>query len=121
VATAFTVISGHLHGESDEYDWHALAAAPTLVVLMGLGNLGSITERLIAAGKPKDTPAAVIQSGTGEDQRVVTAPLDGIVEAAAALEPPATIVIGPVVALSEQIRWFREEPAVRSSLPTASR
>jgi uroporphyrin-III C-methyltransferase len=120
-ATAFTVISGHLHGESDEYDWHALAASPTLVVLMGLGNLGSIAERLIAAGKPRDTPAAVIQAGTREDQKVVTAPLDEIAGAAAGLEPPATIVVGPVVALSEQIRWFGAEPAFRSSLPTASR
>jgi uroporphyrin-III C-methyltransferase len=120
LATAFTVISGHLHGESDAYDWRALAASPTLVVLMGLGNLGSIAERLIAAGKPHDTPAAVIQSGTGEDQKVVTAPLSEIARAAAELEPPAVIVVGPAVALSEQIRWFGSEAAVGGSLPTAS-
>jgi uroporphyrin-III C-methyltransferase len=121
LATAFTVISGHLHGESDAYDWHALAASPTLVVLMGLGNLGAIAERLMAAGKPPKTPAAVIQSGTAEDQKVVSAPLDGIARAAAELEPPATIVIGPVVALSERIRWFGSEPAFGTSLPAASR
>lgn len=121
LATAFTVISGHLHGDSDAYDWHALAASPTLVVLMGLGNLGSIAERLIAAGKPKDTPAAVIESGTGQDQKVVVAPLDGIAGAALELEPPAIIVVGPVVALSEQMRWFGSGSAFRSALPTASR
>lgn len=121
LATAFTVISGHLHGESDAYDWHALAASPTLVVLMGLGNLASIAKHLIAAGKPKDTPTAVIESGTGEDQKVVVAPLDEIAEAAAELEPPAIVVIGPVVALSEQLRWFGPGSAFRSGLPTASR
>jgi uroporphyrin-III C-methyltransferase len=121
VATAFTVISGHLHGESEAYDWQALAASPTLVVLMGLGNLSSIAEHLIAAGKPADTPAAVIQSGTGEDQKVVVASLDEIAVAAAGFEPPAIIVVGPVVALSERLRWFGSEAAFRASLPTGPR
>ncbi len=120
VASAFTVISGHLDEESDPYDWLTLSASPSLVVLMGLRNLGLIATHLIEAGKAADTPAAVIQSGTDEGQTVVTGPLDRIAELAKDLEPPAVVVIGPVVSLREQIRWFGSDAATPESAPSAS-
>ena len=119
VATAFTVVSGHLHGDSGSYDWQALAASPTLVILMGLGNLGEITGRLIEAGKAADTPVAVIQSGTGEDQRTVTGHLDTIADRARELDPPAVIVIGPVAAYHEQLDWFNSDRAATGSAGAA--
>jgi len=111
VATSFTVVSGHLHGESDTHDWAALAAAPTLVVLMGLRTLDRTVARLLDAGKPADTPAAVVRAGTGPEQDVVRAPLDGLVAAAEGLEPPGVVVVGPVAALHEQIGWFATQVA----------
>lgn len=106
VAGAFTVISGHLHGETAPHDWAALATSPTLIVLMGLRNLSEIAARLLSAGKPGDTPAAVIQAGTGDRQRTVVAPLDRIALEARELEPPAVVVIGAVAALHAELAWF---------------
>ena len=119
VAAAFTVISGHLHGDSDPYDWQTLAASPTLIILMGLRNLPEITFRLIAAGKPPDTPVAVIQSGTAEDQRTVRGPLETIAERARDLDPPAVIVIGPVAAYHDQLAWFDSVHAAAGSAGAA--
>lgn len=111
VATGFTVVSGHLHGASDAYDWRALSSSSTLIVLMGLGNLSHIADRLIEAGKPADTPAAVIQSGTGDRQTTVTGRLERIASLACDLEPPCVIVIGEVAAYHERMRWFAGERA----------
>ena len=102
VASAFAVVTGR-EGEGEgetTVDWEALARVPTLVVLMGLSALPEITERLVRHGLPSDTPVAVIASGTLPAQRTVRGTLGSIVRgvAAARLEPPATVVIGAVVA-----------------------
>lgn len=114
VASSFTVISGHLHGDSAPHDWRALACAPTLIVLMGLRNLGEIADRLVAAGRSPDTPSAVVQSGSAVDQRAVVATLGTVAEAARQLEPPAVIVIGEVAALASQLHWFEPGAAVEA-------
>ena len=119
VATAFTVISGHLHGDSDPHDWKALAASPTLVILMGLRNLAEIALRLIEAGKKADTAVAVIQSGTAEGQLTVTGKLRTIATESGHLEPPAVIVVGPVASLHEELQWFGVEPAAEGSVTSA--
>lgn len=102
VASAFAVVSGHQCGEAPEIDWDALAKLPTIVVLMGLTTLADIAQRLMRAGKPPDTPAAVVASGTLPKQRAVFGTLQTIAQVArrAALTPPATVVIGHVVELS---------------------
>jgi siroheme synthase len=64
-------------------------------------------------GRPADTPAAVIGQGTTEKQTVVTARLDEIAAKASNMRPPATIVIGQVAALSQEMAWFH--PQVRAS------
>jgi siroheme synthase len=68
---------------------------------MGLGNLPAIARALIAHGRDPDTPAALIERGTTEAQRTVTATLAGLADAAVAarLEAPVLAVIGEVVSL----------------------
>jgi siroheme synthase len=70
--------------------------------------LPDMVANLIAAGKPADTPAALIEWGTTPQQKTVTGPLSEIVELAAqaGIKPPAVTVIGPVVSLREKLRWF---------------
>ena len=99
VASGFAVVAGHECDGRSDLDWEALSRVPTLVVLMGLAALPDVVARLRAQGAPADTPVAVIASGTLPEQRSVVGTLDDITElvAAAALEPPATIVIGEVV------------------------
>ncbi len=97
VSSQLTIVNGH-----GPVDLAALAAAPgTLVMFMGLARLGELAGGLIANGRDAATPAAVIASGTLPGQRVVVAPLDGIAEAAAGLDPPALVVIGDVVGLAQ--------------------
>lgn len=109
VAASFAVITGHeCVGKSGAtVDWAWAAGAETLVVLMGLQQLPRIVERLIAHGKSPDTPIALIQSGSREEQRVVVGTLRGIEDepGTARLASPVAIVIGPVVALREQLAW----------------
>jgi uroporphyrin-III C-methyltransferase len=96
VSSQVTIVNGH-----GPLDFAALAGTPgTLVAFMGLARLEELAVGLIAHGRAPDTPAAVIASGTLPEQRVVVAPLAGIAEAAAELDPPALVVVGDVVSIA---------------------
>ena len=73
----------------------------TIVILMGVANLGKIADALIRNGKAADTPVAIIERGLRKDRRVTTGSLAAITDAARKNEvkPPAVIVIGDVVKL----------------------
>ncbi|WP_274916808.1 uroporphyrinogen-III C-methyltransferase [Streptomyces sp. WZ-12] len=105
VAHEFTVVSGHVAPDDARslVDWPALATLRgTLVILMGVENSGAIAAKLIACGRPADTPAAVVQEGTTAAQRRVDATLATLGETVRAegVRPPAVIVIGDVVGLT---------------------
>jgi len=114
-ASAVAFITGHEDPAKPEssLDWSALASFPgTLVVYMGVRQLGAIAERLLASGRASDEPAAVIERGTLSDQRVVTGTLETIAARAAAeaVRAPAIAVLGSVVALRERLQWFERLP-----------
>ena len=73
----------------------------TLVFLMGLAQLERIAQRLMAAGKPGDTPAAVLSGGNSKNPACVRGTLMTIAQAVRAqqVQPPAIIVIGEVAAM----------------------
>lgn len=115
VTPAFTVVTGHEDPAKDEstVHWPALAmGADTLVFLMGVGRLALIAERLIAHGRPADTPVAVVRRGTWPDQQVVTGTLADIAERVAevGLTAPAVTVVGRVVALTQTLGWSGGQP-----------
>ena len=102
VAHEFSVVSGHVPPESEQslVDWGALARLRgTLVIMMGLKNLPAIAARLLAEGRAGDTPAAVVQEGSTDGQRVLRGTLASIADAAreAGIRPPAVVVLGDVV------------------------
>lgn len=104
VAHEIVVVSGHIPPDHPDslVDWAALARLRgTLVLLMGVENLAAISRTLLAAGRAADTPAAAVQEGTTQHQRVVSATLGGIADAVAraGIRPPAIIVIGAVAGL----------------------
>jgi uroporphyrin-III C-methyltransferase len=106
LSSSLTIVTGHEDPTKTEsaVDWDWLAASNgTLVILMGLSQLPSIRDRLIAGGRSPETPAAAIAGGTRPDQRVVTAALAELPEvvAAAQLVAPALVVIGDVVRCRE--------------------
>jgi uroporphyrin-III C-methyltransferase len=124
VATSFAVVTGHERGDGADSstDWSALARIPTLVILMGVGQIGEIAQQLQAAGRGADTPAAAIRWGSTAEQQVVRATLGTIAAAIrlSGLEAPATIVIGEVAALHEQLAWhLPTQSSIYWSLPPA--
>jgi uroporphyrinogen III methyltransferase/synthase len=118
VASNFAVVTGHRRkgGEgADEglgLDWDALAKIDTLIVLMGVGNLRVIAGQLLAAGREPETPVALIRWGTTPRQKTVTGSLGTIGQRAddAGIRPPAVLIVGPVVTLGDELRWFDTRP-----------
>lgn len=110
--TSVTIVTGHeSRSPSPGVNWQALAAlGGTLVVLMGVKALPHFTQSLIEGGMDPQLPAAVIQEGTTQKQRVVTAPLIEIAQRAgeAGLTSPAVTVIGRVVEVRDILQWFDE-------------
>lgn len=128
LASSLTIATGHEEpGKAESaLDWPALAAADTLVLLMGVGNLTEVVGSLRAAGRAAETPIALIRWGTRPEQETVTGTLGSIEAILAArphpLRPPAIIVVGDVVALRERLRWFDADPLIgRRILVTRSR
>ncbi|HKY38865.1 MAG TPA: uroporphyrinogen-III C-methyltransferase [Polyangiaceae bacterium] len=93
--------------------WKKLATATdTICVLMGMRRIVEITQAIIDGGRAPSTPAAVIHWGARPEQRVITAPLNEIAEAAkqAGLKNPAIIIVGEVVRLREKLSWYDSRP-----------
>lgn len=115
LATSFTVATGHEDpGKPDrQVDWRSLArAGDTLVVLMGVGQLEQIVAQLLAAGRPPDTPAALVSWATLPQQRTLRSTLQAVAAEARAynVRPPAVLIVGDVVRLWEKLSWFETRP-----------
>ncbi len=107
LARSFTVVTGHTLKDTHVFqNWDHIAHADTLVILMGMKNLQKIVETLITFGRPGDTPVTIIQKATFDDQQVVTATLNTIVEKSQQFGSPATIVVGELAAMSHDLIWF---------------
>jgi len=109
VAVSFRVVTGHEspNKKVSQIPWDTFKTDDTIVFLMGLHNLPKISQKLIEIGKDKDYPVAVISKGTTSDQKVVVGTLENIVEKAKDIPTPALIVVGRVVELREQLKWFK--------------
>jgi uroporphyrin-III C-methyltransferase/precorrin-2 dehydrogenase/sirohydrochlorin ferrochelatase len=106
VAHEIVVVSGHVAPDDPRslVDWDALGRLRgTLVLMMAVERIGRFADALIRAGRPADTPVAVVQDGTMRIQRTVRATLETVAEVVATAEiaPPAVVVIGPVAGLTD--------------------
>lgn len=117
IASSFAVVTGHRKkGEEEEIKWDSLAKGiDTLAIYMGVGNLPYICEQLTKNGKSKNTPVALVQWGSFENQRTVTGTLETIEEIVRLeeIENPSMIIVGEVVRLRDELKWFeqlQEEP-----------
>jgi len=115
VASAVAFVTGHEDPAKPEsaLDWDALARFPgTLVLYMGIKNLPQIAERLTAAGRDPDQPAAVVERGTQPGQRTIVDTLAGIAARVEAegIRAPAITLVGPVVALRDTVAWLERRP-----------
>ena len=109
--SAIAFVTGQASGGAlpESVDWDALSkGAPVLVIYMALRNLDAIARRLIAAGRAPDAAVAIISDATLPTQRVIETTLEKAVQDAAdaAIEPPALVVVGPVVDLRKHLNWL---------------
>jgi len=114
-AQACLFVTGHLKAKENskvvtiDLDWIAMSRPnQTVVIYMGLVGLKEICENLIVHGASTNMPAAVVQQGTTQKQKVVVATLADLAEkvAAAGLKPPCLTIVGEVVKLREKLNWF---------------
>ena len=108
-AQSVRFVTGHLKDGSSNLPWQDLVApGQTLVFYMGLVGLPGICEQLIAHGRSGATPAALVQQGTTQNQRVFTGTLETLPELVAEHEvhAPTLVIVGEVVTLRDKLAWF---------------
>jgi uroporphyrinogen III methyltransferase / synthase len=106
---AVTFVTGHdVHG----VDWSKVGRTETLVIFMGIFAIREIAAEIMRHGRSPDTPAIAVRWGTRPDQETVTGTLATIADRIeeADLKPPATVIIGEVVGLHDQLDWFEKLP-----------
>ncbi|NLC69858.1 MAG: uroporphyrinogen-III C-methyltransferase [Desulfuromonadaceae bacterium] len=113
--TSVGLVTGHMDPEKKmtSLDWEKLAGAVgTLAFYMGMANLPLISSELIRHGRSPQTPVAVISWGTTPRQRTLVATLGDVVERVEGegITPPAIILVGEVVSLRQELRWFDRKP-----------
>ena len=115
ITTEVAFITGHEDPTKAEstIQWDKIATGVgTLVFLMGVKNLPYIVENLVANGRPADTPVALIRWGTTPRQETLTGTLENIAALVKehGFKAPAITIVGDVVGLREQLRWFENRP-----------
>ena len=115
VSSGFAVVTGSEDpdGPGNRVDWDAAASFDgTLVILMGWRKLPDIVDALMSRGVPAERPAAAIQWGTKNTQRVAAGSLANIADRAvsAGLGPPVALVVGEVASLRKELAWFDNRP-----------
>ena len=105
---AVTFITGHgSDGKLPHLDWGRVAkSAPTLVFYMGRKFAGEIADMLIAGGRARNEPAAIVANAARPDQQVFITTLGGLREVAEKSPALAIIVIGENVKLAEELNWL---------------
>jgi len=115
-AQSCVFVTGHSKDGKLDLNWRSLMQPrQTVVVYMGVSSLELITQGFITHGADPETPAAVVENGTLDDQRVLTANLASLADraVAAGIKSPAVIIIGSVVTLRDKLSWFApDKPGV---------
>jgi uroporphyrinogen III methyltransferase / synthase len=115
-ASAVALVTGHedAEKESSSLDFPGLARFPgTLVFYMGVTTVQHWTSSLIAAGKPGDTPAAIVRRCSFADQRTILCRLEEVAERMTSPErmrPPVIVVVGEVAKFAPVYSWFEQRP-----------
>ena len=112
-AASFAIVTGHGRAEKgqDFLNWAALTHIDTVAFYMSVGNIAHISSSLIRHGKDEQTPVAVIEWGTTENQRTITGTLKTIAVdiESQSIRNPSMILVGDVVSVRDEIAWFIEK------------
>lgn len=105
-------VTGHLKDGSTDLNWNAIAQPnQTVVFYMGLQTVKELCKELIAHGLSSSTPAALIEKGTTQEQRVHIGDLTTLHEIVEKnnVKAPTLIIVGEVVLLHDKLNWFEPE------------
>jgi uroporphyrin-III C-methyltransferase / precorrin-2 dehydrogenase / sirohydrochlorin ferrochelatase len=108
-AQSVLFVTGHLKDGSMDLNWPALVqASQTLVVYMGLVGLDILCRELIAHGMSAAMPAALVEQGTTDTQRVLIGTLESLpsIVASQNVHAPTLLIIGEIVTLHGTLAWF---------------
>ena len=103
-------LTGHFKDGKIDFDWPKLISnKQTVVIYMGLLSLPDFIKELLRHGQKKTMPIAVIESGTTNAQKVVQGNIENILSKVqrSKIKSPALIIIGEVVKLRSQLKWFK--------------
>jgi len=98
-ASSFTVVTGHGAQETAEDFSDLVRLKGTLVFMMAWHKITDIAAGLMAAGKPADTPCAIVSSAKRPGQKRVTDELGNIYKRIGETTSPAVFIIGDVARL----------------------
>lgn len=108
-------VTGQEGKDKDEstIDWKRLSlGSGTVVFYMGITTLRQNMQKMADNGRSPLTPVALVRWATTVGQQVLTGTIADIADKAesAAFKPPAVTIVGEVVNLREQLRWFDNRP-----------
>ncbi|ATR21217.1 Uroporphyrin-III C-methyltransferase [Roseomonas mucosa] len=105
VSSAVTFVTGHDEAGNlpESVDWASLGrGGGTVVAFMALSRLDEIALRLLAAGRPPETPVAIVAQASLPGQCTLRSTLGrcSLAARAAGLPTPALVVVGEVAGLA---------------------
>lgn len=116
IATAVLIASAHDDLARLAAIQTANSSGVTMVLLMGARQVVEVARSLVAAGRPSDTPMAIIESGWTPGTRTVRSTLAEVAAGAEPATAPAILVIGEVVDLLPELNRLG---ALASPSPTS--
>jgi uroporphyrin-III C-methyltransferase/precorrin-2 dehydrogenase/sirohydrochlorin ferrochelatase len=114
VAQSVVFLTAHGKNSIDRLDWASLARdRQTLAIYMAVRRFPDIQRKLIQFGRSPGTPIAVIENGTGDNQRIIHGCLEELVDLGARHEvvAPSILIIGEVAEFGVGLEWFEGRPA----------
>ncbi len=110
VNQSVTFVTGHdQSGQTpSSLNWRAISeGSQVIVIYMGMKHIGRIAGELLAAGRARTEPVAVVCSATTAGQAVLESTLGSLEAdiAASGYEPPAIICVGRSVLMRQVLDW----------------
>jgi uroporphyrin-III C-methyltransferase len=122
-SSSVAFVTGHEDPEkkTPEVKWEKLLdAVDTVVIYMGTEKMETIIDKIRKGNTSEKTKVAIIENGTLDSQRIISGEIGNIVKKSKDenIRPPAIIIIGETVTLTNTINWYiqkEHEPRTKNT------
>ena len=117
MAQSVVLMTAHGKDSVDRLDWPSLARdRQTLALYMAVRRFPDIQSKLVEYGRSPDTPIAIIERGTSDDQRVIHGSLENLTDLAEqhGVVAPALLIVGEVAGFGVGRGWFEGQAAAQA-------